>query len=78
MRQKDKRVDIDVHINPDGKVSFKIEGIKGKGCLKYADAIKKALGSEGTTEPTHEFWESEVLISAEAERKIDAKIKTSE
>ena len=76
MMRKDKRVDIDLAIEPDGKVRFTVSGIKGKGCLKYAEAIKKALNAEGETDFTHEYWEEEVRIQTDTREQLEGKIKT--
>ncbi|MBN1593141.1 MAG: DUF2997 domain-containing protein [Candidatus Coatesbacteria bacterium] len=77
MIRKDKRVDIDIEIQPDGRVEFKVSGIKGKGCLEYAEAIKKALNADGDTEFTHEYYDGEVRIETEASEKIEGKVKTT-
>ena len=65
-----KRTEIDIEIDENGEVKIDIKGIKGKGCLEYAEIIEKVLGPGRDRELTSEYYEENVNITGEIKGKI--------
>ncbi|WP_437193906.1 DUF2997 domain-containing protein [Planctomicrobium sp. SH527] len=51
--------ELEIEIAPDGKVTVRTIGIKGKECLDVAQALIQGIGTEEHREMTTEFYESE-------------------
>ena len=51
--------EIEIKIDSDGKVSFYVKGMKGKGCTALTEAIEKTLGEIESRTFTSEYYQSE-------------------
>jgi len=49
--------DIEIEINKAGEVKVHIKGVKGKGCLKYAEFLKELVGEVKSQQLTSEYYE---------------------
>lgn len=58
--------ELEIEISPDGKVTVRTIGIKGKRCLDAAEVITQILGREEDRELTTEYYEEE-----QAQQHID-------
>ena len=65
-----RRTEIEVEIDDKGDVRFHVKGIKGKGCLDYAELFQKVLGKLMNKKLTPEYYEEEVHVSKEIKRKV--------
>ena len=50
--------EFEITISPDGKVTVKTLGIKGGGCLDYADLFVQILGREESRQLTTEYYDT--------------------
>ena len=51
---------VTVTISEDGTVEVEVDGVVGKGCTNYTDAILKALGGEVVSDKKKpEYYQSE-------------------
>ena len=53
--------EISIDITPDGEVTFRIKGAKGKKCLELTKAIEEELGHVKERTFTSEYYEAEVV-----------------
>ena len=49
--------DIEIEIGRDGKVKVHVKGVKGSGCLKYAEFLEQVIGRMDSREFTSEYYE---------------------
>jgi len=53
-------IEVKVVVHEDGTVETEVNGVKGKGCTQYTNAVIKALGGEVVKdEKKQEYYESE-------------------
>ncbi len=52
-----EKVEIEVVFAPDGQVSLKTRGLKGKTCLEETEALERALGRVTSREKTSEYYQ---------------------
>ena len=52
--------ELEIEIDPSGKVTMRTKGIKGAACMEYADLLAHIVGREESRERTHEFYETSV------------------
>ena len=50
--------ELEIEIDPTGKVTMRTKGIKGPACMEYADLLAFIVGREESREKTHEFYEA--------------------
>lgn len=51
--------EIEIDIDDNGNVSFKVKGVKGKKCLEITKELEQALGIVVKQEKTAEFYQTE-------------------
>ena len=56
--------ELEIEIAPDGKVTARTRGIKGKACMDWADLVARIVGREESREKTAEYYEAEVTQQA--------------
>ena len=56
--------EIFITINPDGNVTIRTKGFKGKSCLKATEALEEALGKVSERKLTSEYYEQEATHNA--------------
>jgi hypothetical protein len=49
--------ELEIEIDPTGKVTIRTKGIKGEACLDYADLVARLVGREESRQFTHEYYE---------------------
>jgi hypothetical protein len=50
--------ELEIEIDPSGKVTMRTKGIKGATCMDYADLMAQIVGREESRETTAEFYET--------------------
>lgn len=55
--------ELEIEINPDGKVTVRTIGIKGPRCLDVAELLAQIVGHEEQRELTSEYYEVEGHVS---------------
>jgi len=53
------KIDLDIQISPDGKVTFHVQGLPGKKCLEVTKELEKELGDVLNREYTSEYYAQE-------------------
>ena len=53
------RIDLDIKIGPDGKVTFHVQGLPGDKCLEITKDLEKELGEVLNREYTSEYYMQE-------------------
>jgi len=61
--------EIDITIGPDGKVTLRTKGIKGPRCVEAAKVFADIIGKINSSEPTSEYYESEVEVRQHQEQQ---------
>ena len=61
--------ELEIEIDPSGKVKMRTKGVKGEVCMHYADLLAQIVGREETRERTSEFYEAEQHVH----RQVDVK-----
>jgi len=61
--------DIEIQISKTGEVTVAIKGVKGKGCLKYAEFLKSIIGEVKSQQLTSEYYEPD------EQAKIDLRVQ---
>lgn len=61
--------EIEIQIDPSGKVTVRTIGIKGPRCLDYAEFLAQIIGREEFREMTSEFYEGD----GQVRRQVDIK-----
>ena len=51
--------EIDIEISKTGEVKVSIRGVKGKGCLKYAEFLAQLVGEVKSQQLTSEYYAPE-------------------
>ena len=49
--------EIEIKISEEGKVTFHVKGVKGKGCVSLTEAMEKALGIVESRTYTTEYYD---------------------
>ena len=49
--------DIEITVAPDGTITTKVKGAKGKGCRDWTKALRDALGVTTEDRTTSEYYE---------------------
>jgi hypothetical protein len=62
--------ELEIEIDPTGKVTVRTKGIKGEACLDYADLFAQLLGREESRQLTHEYYEE-----AEVKTRLNQKLQ---
>jgi hypothetical protein len=62
--------ELEIEIDPSGKVTMRTKGIKGPACMDYADLLAQIVGREENRETTAEFYET---AEVETRNRIDVK-----
>jgi invasion protein IalB len=65
-----KKVEFEIEIDQTGEVKVHIKGVKGKGCLQYAELFKNIVGEIKQQSLTSEYYEppdAQVGISIQTE-----------
>ena len=57
-----KNHEIEIEIGPHGEVRATISGVKGKGCLKYAELLEQIVGKITSQELTSEYYEPDEAV----------------
>ncbi len=53
------KIDLDIQIGPDGKVTFHVSGVPGKKCVDITKELEKELGDVLNREYTSEYYVQE-------------------
>jgi hypothetical protein len=61
--------ELEIEIDPSGKVTARTIGIKGGRCLDLADLLARIVGREESRELTSEYYEA----SEQVQEQIDVK-----
>ncbi len=61
--------EIEIEIDPAGKVTVRTIGIKGPRCLDVADFLARIIGREESRELTSEYYEA----TGQVQRHLDVK-----
>jgi hypothetical protein len=62
--------ELEIEIDPNGKVTMRTKGIKGPVCMDYADLMAQIIGREEGRETTSEFYET---AEVETRGRVDVK-----
>ena len=49
--------ELEIEIDPTGKVTIRTKGIKGEACLDYTDLLARLVGREESRQLTPEYYE---------------------
>jgi len=52
------RAELEIEIDPTGKVTMRTKGIKGPACMQWADLLVQIVGQEESRQKTNEFYET--------------------
>jgi len=52
--------EVEITISKTGEVKVHVKGVKGKGCLEYAEWLSKIVGKVKDRKLTSEYYEPEV------------------
>ncbi len=52
--------EVEIVISKTGQVKVHVKGVKGKGCLEYAQWLSKVVGKISDQKLTSEYYEPEV------------------
>jgi hypothetical protein len=61
--------ELEIEIDPAGKVTVRTKGIKGPACMDYADLLARIVGREEHREKTAEYYET----ADHQQRRIDVR-----
>ncbi|MCS7223356.1 MAG: DUF2997 domain-containing protein [Armatimonadetes bacterium] len=68
--------ELDIEIDPSGKVKVWVKGAKGKQCLEYIDLFEDILGGKVEDKQlTSEYYEQPVEVVTQ--KKVSAQVKRS-
>ncbi len=62
--------ELEIEIDPTGKVTMRTVGIKGPACMDYADLLAQIVGREESRLTTAEFYEE---ATEEVHNRVDVK-----
>lgn len=60
--------EIEFTIDEDGNLTYHIQGVKGRKCEDIEKVLNEALGKAKASKPTAEFYEQEVVKTAQVKR----------
>ena len=63
--------ELEIEIRPGGEIRVHVKGVKGPGCMEYAELIEEILGTSGTRERTSEFYEAPTGVEIHVEQKTE-------
>jgi hypothetical protein len=63
--------ELDISIQPDGKVKVHIKGVKGKACEEYVKLLEQILDTKGNVEHTNEFYEPPTGVGIHIEQNTE-------
>ena len=52
--------EVEITISKTGEVKVHVKGVKGKGCLEYAEWLSRVVGKVKDSKLTSEYYEPEV------------------
>src|SRR5215213_6505561 len=55
--------ELEIEIDPSGKVTMRTKGVKGPVCMEYADLLARIVGREESREKTHEHFEAKQRVA---------------
>lgn len=58
-----ENIEIEITVDETGNVSYKVKGLKGRGCTKETAFLDEALGEVAKREYTREYYEEQVKTS---------------
>ena len=61
--------DLEITIGKDGEVELLVKGVKGKGCLKYAEFLASIVGKVKDQRLTSEYYEPETTTEIHLEQE---------
>ena len=61
--------ELEIEIDPTGKVTIRTKGIKGGACLDYAEVFARLVGQEESRRLTHEYYE-EAEVKEQLRQKL--------
>jgi hypothetical protein len=61
--------EIEIDIDDNGNVSFRVKGVKGKKCLEITKELEAALGIVVKQEKTAEFYQTDTQVGTSVETK---------
>ena len=64
-----QKTELQITIDKQGNVTYKVKGLKGKDCIKSTEFLDDALGEVTTREYTREYYESKVRTTQRIETK---------
>ncbi len=62
-----QQTEIEITIDKQGNVAYKVKGLKGKDCIKSTKFLDNALGEVVKREYTREYYESKVKTTNRVE-----------
>ena len=57
--------DVEITISKNGEVKVHVKGVKGKGCLKYAEWLAEVVGKVKERQLTSEYYEPDTKVKIE-------------
>ncbi len=63
--------EFEIEIRPDGEIRIHVKGVKGPGCLEYAQMLEDILGTTSTRELTSEYYEPATGVDIHVEQKTE-------
>lgn len=57
--------DVEITISKSGEVKVHVKGVKGKGCLEYAEWLAEVVGKVKERQLTSEYYEPETKVKIE-------------
>jgi len=57
--------DVEITISKSGEVKVHVKGVKGKGCLEYAEWLTEIVGKVKERQLTSEYYEPETKAKIE-------------
>ena len=57
--------DVEITISKSGEVKVHVKGVKGKGCLKYAEWLAEVVGKVKERQLTSEYYEPDTKAKIE-------------
>ena len=52
------REELEIEIDPSGKLTMRTKGIKGPACMEWADLLAQIVGREESRQKTNEYYET--------------------
>jgi hypothetical protein len=57
--------DVEITISKTGEVKVHVKGVKGKGCLEYAEWLAEVVGKVKDRQLTSEYYEPDTKVKIE-------------